>query len=151
MVGQVLTGEGWTSEVGGVYRDFPSNSIVSNAVYRRISDKEGAGAWMQNNFECYLRLDDPASAPDVLAGFKKNFRHDGWNWKTRQLRLTALPDIYFKTDTSYDSQKQKGSDAQLQALSAIAILIVLIAVINFMNFSNALVPVRLRGINTRKV
>ena len=150
-VGQVLTGEGWTSEVGGVYRDFPSNSIVSNAVYRRISDKEGAGAWMQNNFECYLRLDDPASAPDVLAGFKKNFRHDGWNWKTRQLRLTALPDIYFKTDTSYDSQKQKGSYAQLQALSAIAILIVLIAVINFMNFSNALVPVRLRGINTRKV
>ena len=150
-VGQVLIGEGWTSEVGGVYRDFPSNSIVSNAVYRRISDKEGAGAWMQNNFECYLRLDDPASAPDVLAGFKKNFRHDGWNWKTRQLRLTALPDIYFKTDTSYDSQKQKGSYAQLQALSAIAILIVLIAVINFMNFSNALVPVRLRGINTRKV
>lgn len=70
-VGQVLIGEGWTSEVGGVYRDFPSNSIVSNAVYRRISDKEGAGAWMQNNFECYLRLDDPASAPDVLAGFKK--------------------------------------------------------------------------------
>ena len=60
------------------------------------------------------------------------------------MRLTALPDIYFKTDTSYDSQKQKGSYAQLQALSAIAILIVLIAVINFMNFSNALVPVRLR-------
>ena len=82
---------------------------------------------------------------------RKIFRHDGWNWKTRQLRLTALPDIYFKTDTSYDSQKQKGSYAQLQALSAIAILIVLIAVINFMNFSNALVPVRLRGINTRKV
>ena len=27
-VGQVLIGEGWTSEVGGVYRDFPSNSIV---------------------------------------------------------------------------------------------------------------------------
>ena len=69
---------------------------------------------MQNNFECYLRLDDPASAPDVLAGFKKNFRHDGWNWKTRQLRLTALPDIYFKTDTSYDSQKQKGSYASFR-------------------------------------
>ena len=38
-----------------------------------------------------------------------------------------------------------------QMLISIAILTILIAVINFTNFSNALIPVRIRSINTRKI
>lgn len=30
--GKVITGEGWTATVGGVYKDFPDNSIVRNPV-----------------------------------------------------------------------------------------------------------------------
>lgn len=150
-VGQVLIGEGWTAEVGGVYKDFPANSIISNVIYQKIPDTQSMDAWGQSNYECYLLLDDPASAPKVLDNFRNTFRRDDWDWKEKDLRLVNLPDVHFKTDCNFDSQKEKGSYAQLQVLLGIAILIVLIATINFMNFSNALVPMRLRSVNTQKV
>ena len=149
--GKVITGEGWTATVGGVYKDFPDNSIVRNAVYRKIPDSYGKGGWTQNNFECYVRLDRASSADGLVDNFKRNFHHEQLTWETMDLRLTALPDVYFETDCSFDTQKQKGSYALMRLLSGIALLIVVIAAINFTNFSNAQVPMRVRSINTQKV
>lgn len=140
--GKEIIGEGWTAVVGGVYRDFPDNSIVRNAIYRKIPDSYGKGGWMQNNFECYIRLDNPASSNGLIDNFKRNFHHEQLTWETMDLRLTALPDVYFETDCSFDTQKQKGSYALIRLLSGIALLIVVIAAINFANFSNAQVPMR---------
>lgn len=150
-LGQKLQGEGWTAVVGGVYKDLPDNSIVRNAVYKKISDQEGAGAWGMNNYECYLRLDDPASAAGLVGNFKRYFRHEQLNWEEMDLRLVSLHDVYFLTDSHFDSQKQKGSYTLLRLLLGIAFLIVVIAAINFTNFSNAQVPMRVRSINTQKV
>ena len=150
-LGQHLEGEGWTVVVGGVYKDLPENSIVRNAIYRKISDQEGAGQWGMNNYECYLRLDDPASAAGLVSNFKRYFRHDQLNWEEMDLRLVSLHEVYFQTDSHFDTQKQKGSYTLLRLLLGIAFLIVMIAAINFTNFSNAQVPMRVRSINTQKV
>ncbi|WP_300428593.1 ABC transporter permease [uncultured Parabacteroides sp.] len=149
--GKEIIGTGWTATVGGVYRDFPANSIVRNAIYRKIPDSDGKGGWKQNNFECYIRLDHPSSIDGLVDNFKRNFRHEQWNWEENGIRLTALPDVYFETDCSFDTQKQKGSYTLIRLLSGIALLIVVIAAINFTNFSNAQVPMRVRSINTQKV
>lgn len=150
-LGQTLIGEGWTTVVGGVYRDWPGNSLLRNAIYHKISDRMGAGQWMQNNFECYLRLDNPSSSVGLIDNFKQHFQHEQLNWKEMDLRLVPLPAVYFQTDTHFDSQQQKGSYMQLRVLIGIALLIVVIAAINFTNFNNAQVPMRLRSINTQKV
>lgn len=150
-LGQKLICEGWTAVVGGVYRDLPGNSIVTNSIYRKISDKYGVGNWNQNNFECYIRLDNPASAEGLTEQFKQHFQHEELDWKTMDLRLVPLHDVYFQTDSNFDTQKQKGSYAQMRVLIGIALLIIVIAAINFANFSNAQVPMRLRSINTQKV
>lgn len=150
-VGKKLEGEGWSETVGGVYRDIPSNSIVGNVIYGRLSDDRGKGQWMQNNYECYLRLDSPSSATDLVSNFKKNFHHDEIDWKTMNLRIVPLHDVYFENDIAFDSQKEKGSYMQMRLLAGIALLVVIIAAINFINFSNAQVPMRLRSVNTQKV
>ena len=60
-------------------------------------------------------------------------------------------DIYYEADARFDSQKDKGNKTMVFVLFTIAVLIVVIAGINFTNFSNALVPMRIRSINTQKV
>lgn len=150
-VGQSLEGEGWTAQVGGVYRDLPDNSLIDNAIYQKIPDAEGAGAWQQNNFECYIRVDNPAVVSDLITDFITHFHHEKLDWKTMSLRLVPLHDVYFENDISFDFQQQKGSYLQLRVLLCIALLVVLIAAVNFTNFSNSQVPMRLRGINTQKV
>lgn len=150
-MGQTLIGEGRNTVVGGVYRDWPGNSIVNNAIYEKIPDQHGAGQWGQNNFECYIRLDSPASLTGLIDNFKQHFQHERLDWKQMDLRLVSLKDVYFQTDSHFDSQQQKGSYVQLRVLMGIALLIVIIAAINFTNFNNAQVPMRLRSINTQKV
>lgn len=150
-LGERLQGEGWSVTVGGVYRDMPSNSIVQNAIYQKMADEVGAGAWKQNNFEGYLRLNDASVANELLNQFRQNFRHEQLDWKTMDLRLVSLHDVYFETNVSFDTQKQKGSYTLLRLLSGIALLIIVIAAINFTNFSNAQVPMRLKSVNTQKV
>lgn len=66
------------------------------------------------------------------------------------IRLTALPDIYYATDTEFDLAEQ-GSRTTTAVLAAIGLLILVVAGINFVNFSTSLVPMRVKSINTQKV
>lgn len=150
-VGQRLDSEELKVEIGGVYKDLPQNSIVSNAIYQSIPDSEGAGQWEFHNHQAYVMLDDPARAEWVLSNFEKNFRPKEYSMRENKLRLTKMPDIYYLTDINMDSQTTKGSKLQLFVLFGIALLIVFIAAINFTNFSNSLVPIRLKSVNTQKV
>jgi putative ABC transport system permease protein len=148
-IGQHIAGEGWRNEIVGVYRDFPDNSIVENVIYRKIPDNEGVGNWYMRSYECYILLDNPKSI-DVLSNFRISARSD-IPPEFSGVRLVNLPDVYYTTDSGFDFQKNKGSRTQVGILFFIAFLIIIIAAINFTNFSNAMVPMRLRSINTQKV
>lgn len=65
------------------------------------------------------------------------------------VKLFSIEEMYY--DTSVHSAGLSGSRTTAYTLLAIAILVIVIAFINFVNFFFALVPVRLRSVNTRKI
>ena len=146
--------------IGAVYRDFPSNSIVSNNIYAAIPENENKNSWGNWNYSVFIRVNDAANAPLLFDNFIRNFdasvasaagfTFTNWEESGDFLRLTALPDIHYVTDTTYDSTP-KSSRQTLMILFAIAIVIIAIAGINFTNFSTALTPMRIKSINTQRV
>lgn len=66
-----------------------------------------------------------------------------------KIKLFPFEDMYFEKTLS--SPGMSGSKTTTFSLLAIAILVIVIAFINFINFFFALVPVRLRSVNTKKI
>ncbi|MDR0749180.1 MAG: ABC transporter permease [Tannerellaceae bacterium] len=152
---QFKTAEGGHPTVGGVYYDFPGNTIVSNAIYYPMSKEENINSWGNANYELYIRTDSPQNSEHLVENFKKNFdtslldNNNEWvaDWN---LRLTPLTEVHFTADTVYDTAP-KASKQTLLVLFAIAFIILIIAGINFTNFSTALTPMRIKSINTQKI
>ena len=143
--------------VGAVYRDFPVNTIVNNCIYFAMSQNENKQNWGNWNYHVYIRVDDSSNVPLLFDNFKRNFdikavfgENFDWDKDGINIRLTALPDIHYETDATYD-KTPKASRQTLMVLFAIAIVIIVIAAINFTNFSTALTPMRIKNINTQKV
>jgi putative ABC transport system permease protein len=142
----------WT--VGAIYRDFPSNSIVNNYIYRpSISANQDKENWSNFDYDAYFRVDEASNLPLIYESFKRKYNAlggDPWEDIGAQLRFTALPDIHFVTNVSNDTAP-KASRQTLMILFSIAIVIIIIASINFINFSAALTPIRVKRINTQRV
>ncbi len=140
--------------IKGIYKDFPANSVVQNAIYVPFEPQENLQSWGNSNYHIYIRVDAPENSHDLIDNFKKqlNAMELGDNaWvKQTNYRLTVLPDIHYTTDTTYD-HTLKSSRQVLWVLLSIAIVIIVIAGINFTNFSTALTPMRIKSINTQKV
>lgn len=66
-----------------------------------------------------------------------------------KIKLFPFDEMYFEKTIS--SAGRRGSKTTTYTLLAIAILMIVIAFINFINFFFALVPVRLKSVNTRKI
>ncbi|MDR3194080.1 MAG: ABC transporter permease [Tannerella sp.] len=154
--GKLLSGRGGSCTVGGVYRDFPRNSSVTNVVYLPMDAKENRDNWGGWSYMFFVRLDAPEHAEGLFDNFRKNFgasaqgEHFSPDKTGKACRFTALPDMHYTTDVTYDGTP-KSSRQTLLILLAIAFVIVLIAGINYTNFSAALAPKRIRSINTQKI
>lgn len=142
-----INSDTWT--VGAVYRDMPENSQIRNEIYMGIADDLLHG-FMQSNFVCYLRLDTPESARDVENGFNGSFDFSAYGHLT-PVSLLPMPEIYFREENSDGRIFRSGSRMQMNVLGVIAFLVVLAALMNFTNLYAAMVPARLRGLNTRMV
>ena len=144
--------QSWVLRVGGVYRDFPKNSMIENLVYQTPNENilmaRYAQDWSEYSYYGYLKLDrstDPKQLLEsVQVNMKEKFEIDD------KYSLRPLKDIYY-CDVISDDISLKGNRNITWLLFSIALLIVLIAGINFMNFSMALVPMKIKGINTRLV
>lgn len=142
--------------VGGVYKDFPINSIIGNVIYMKMDEKENLHSWGNSSYNYYVRLDSEESAADLIDNFQAYFekndlgKNTSWTNDKINYRLVKLPDVHFTTDTTYDATP-KSNRQTVWVLIAISIVILLIAGINFTNFSTALTPMRIRSINTQKV
>lgn len=129
--------EGWMCMVP---QETTHNNNKSDPYYVRL--KEGASYLeVQEKIRNYLLESyrkEGLSEEDVQSKFKKNMP-----------RLNPLTDIYF--DKLSDSEGFRGNIFTTYSLIAIAILILVISFINFINFFFALIPVRIKAINTYKV
>jgi putative ABC transport system permease protein len=159
-IGRQLVTSSEQPTVGAVYRDFPANSVIGNCIYFPIPENENKQTWGNWNYHTYIRVNDPANAKMLFDNFKRSldisaitppeYTFPDWDESGDFLRLTALPDIHFVKDVTYDNAP-KSSKQTLLILFAIAIVTIAIASINFTNFSTALTPMRIKNINTQRV
>ncbi|WP_297628816.1 ABC transporter permease [uncultured Rikenella sp.] len=133
--------------VGGVYRDFPRNSIFSNIIYLPVGEAE-RNLWSWSNYQIYLQLASTGEAEEVERAIGRIDYPD--KSEEAKWRLMPLADIYYAADIVHD-MAPKGSRTATRILLAIAVLVIAVAGINFVNFSMALAPVRMKNINTRKI
>ena len=156
-IGRHLTlSNGIVYTVGGVYRDFPNNSILRNDILTSFPEGLNRDNWFNVSYHVYIRINDASNVPVIIENFQRMFI-DGAievpEWMSDLgtfLILRALPDIHFSADSAHDTAPKANRQALL-ILLAIGIAIMVIAAINFTNFSTALAPMRIRNINTQRV
>lgn len=144
-----------------VYKDFPQNSDFSlhDAVYNMGErDLNSEEQWSYNYF---VKFFPQISEEEIKMAIDSHLR----NWfKERSsnsnenideiidqygFKFFPLQDIYL--DPIVEPVGYKGNKATTLTLLGVAILTIIIAFINYFNFSFALVPVKLKEVNTRKV
>ena len=154
--------------VAAIYRDFPANTdpAVLDAVYNYKGELDNFSEWsftyavklksadMAEEFEAkafdiaksvYLGLlgDIDMSDPEIS---------EQVNAQMEQLRVRAVPLAGIYYDSTLDAANaHRGNRTTDLTLLAVAILTILIALINFVNFFFALVPSRVRSVNTYKI
>lgn len=154
-------------KIVAVYEDFPKNSYMGdNGIIYNMGD-ENLNDYSNWNYVCFVRLANGTDPVQCENGWRENLKRvltemnsDSDNGKMSDdeiqkemdryiTRFSKITDTYFQTDLS--GIGDIGNKTTTYSLFAIAIFIVLIAMINFINFFFALVPVRIRAVNTFKI
>ena len=143
-------------EVVAVFEDFPQNSLLADCkMAMDLGDRslDEPSEWSYNYF---VRL-QPGTDPGAVAdGWEKFFiemnpgeANEEGHLDTDPVRLSCIRDLYFESDSRVPCTQ--GSLVTTYTLLGIALLVIALAFINFVNFFFALVPVRIRTVNTFKV
>lgn len=149
-----------TMIIGGVYKDFPTNSTVKNHIFECMDDDHDKDGWGKRNYNVYLLLRTPEMVSmdrSVIAKYHEEPQSWGYGSKEELAehindlyRFTPLDDVYYNNQVLYDFG-ERGSRQTTILLICIAFVIIIIAGINFTNFSTSLAPMRIKSINTQKV
>ena len=149
-------GDKVTVTVVGVSEDMPDNCTLPNGVY--ICENESVmNEWSEWSFNVYLLLDKGANQKKVERAIKLAFmKANGVSEKDEKrfdeevnmkFRITPVEDIYF----SGVGPNDRGNRGLVNVLTVASVFVLFIAMLNLLNFSLSEVPMRMRGINTRRV
>lgn len=155
-----------TLQVTGIFEDMPRSHmpmevLASFETLRPLMDEDHLTTWLRNYLCTFILLDeqsDIAALDQKSAAFVQKYLAEvfkpylGNNRITDvfQLQYRPLPDIYLKSDLSYDIG-ETGSYRQVVTFSIVALLILLTACINFINLSTARAGKRSLEVGIRKV
>lgn len=157
--------ENATATVVAICKDTPSPSILDGTDgwggMLIAQENENPNNW---NNPYFIQLADGASPDAVVEKMKEallrtlNVEHELYAdeetveqyIKMATPRLNPLTELYFSDDVS-TAYHDVGNRSTTYTFVAIAVLIIVIAMINFVNFFFALIPVRIKSINTCKV
>ena len=143
-----------------IYKDMPKHSDLSS--FDIVSDMPDVwlDEWKSFSFFYFMKLRegaDPNAIVEVAKPVCKQFfsemnggieaTDDDVKFGLYPVRLT---DMYFDSN-SYYAPGKAGNKTTTMTLLIIAIFVVVIAFINYINFFFAMVPLRLKSINTRKI
>lgn len=139
--------------VVGVSEDMPDNCTVSNGLY--ICDNEsGLTDWSEWSYCIFLRLAEGTNPKKVERAIKFAFMKANdisekeFDKEVKMnFRITPVDDIYF----SGIGLQDKGNRSLVDVLTVASVFVLFIALLNLLNFSLSEVPMRMRGINTRRV
>ena len=145
-----------TVTVVGVSEDMPDNCTLPNGVY--ICENESVmNDWSEWSFNVYMLLDKRANPKKVERAIKLAIMKSmGLSEKDEKrfdkevnmkIRITPMDDIYF----SGVGKQDKGNRNLVGVLTVASVFVLFIAMLNLLNFSLSEIPMRMRGINTRRV
>ena len=141
--------------IKGVYADFQPNATLGNVIYEMLPETKNADKWNNWSYYYFVRMTKDADAEAIVDNFLNTSRANESLWgyianPNCTARLTPLTSLHFLNGVSYDFLP-KANRQTLLVLLSIAFIILIIAGINYTNFNTALVPMRIKNINTQKV
>ncbi len=140
-------------EIVAIYADLPENSDFGGLDCLYDMGDVSLDNFSEWSYPYFVKLrnsdDKQAFEEEAVKRIKETFLSEGDDASAITPKLFCLTDTYF--DHSVGTPGRSGSRTSTMTLLAIAVLVTLIAFINFINFFFALVPVKLKGVNTRKI
>jgi putative ABC transport system permease protein len=125
--------------VAAVCKDFPENCSLGNGVYLLQNNDFSTG------YGCTAYVKTVSGGKKtILKKEEEEQRQKGGN--ELQTELTSLPEIHL-----IFPEEGRGNLGLTIVLLTIGILLIIIAYINFVNFSVAMAPIRLKGLNIRRI
>ena len=153
--------------VAAIWKDkFPKNSSPGCIDLIHSYGKQFLDDWDKNGFPYFVKLsnaDDKEAFEQAANEIQRKALRDSYSdisedeiegYMTRQLNNTLIPfeDLYYCENVNAKHPVcRSGNKATDVSLLVVAVLIILIALINFINFFFALVPARVKSVNTYKV
>jgi putative ABC transport system permease protein len=163
-VGDVVKyyGGAWQeTTIVAIYKDMPKHSDLSS--FEMFTDFPDVllDEWKEFSFNYFVKLRegaDPKAITEAAKPVCKRFFSEmkGGNEVTDDdvkfgIRPVQLTEMYFADPNNNFTVGKMGNRTTTITMLVIAIFVVLIAFINYINFFFAMVPLRLRGFNTRKI
>ena len=147
-------------EVVAVFEDFPDNSLLGECEVVKNLGETNLYTTSEWSFNYFVKF-RPGADPDEFARQWTNVNQEMQREAAGDaaddddesgiygVRLSPVSDLYFESDSQ--APCRQGSVVTTYTLLGIAVLVIVLAFINFVNFFFALVPVRIRTVNTFKV
>ncbi len=153
-------------EVVAVFEDFPDNSLLGECEVVKNLGETNLYTTSEWSFNYFVKF-RPGADPDEFARQWTNVNQEMQREAAEKraaagdaaddddesgiygVRLSPVSDLYFESDSQ--ALCRQGSVVTTYTLLGIAVLVIVLAFINFVNFFFALVPVRIRTVNTFKV
>ena len=142
-----------------IYKDMPKHSDLSSFEMLADLGDNYTDDWSEFSFNYFLKLRkgaDPNAIVEVSKPVVRRFFNEMMGKEATDddvkfgLYPVRLTDMYFDTN-SYFAPGKAGNKTTTMTLLIIAIFVVVIAFINYINFFFAMVPLKLRSVNTRKI
>lgn len=137
-----------TNPITGVYKDFPANTQTQNAIYYSLDETAKSGNY-GHNFLGWVMLSSPNDREDIENLINQSIEYVK-NGRGDHFRLEPIRDSYYANEDNAGFLKS-GSAKTTTMLTIIAFIVLLISAINQTNFNIALIPMRIKSINTQKV
>lgn len=153
-------------EVVAVFEDFPDNSLLGECEVVKNLGETNLYTTSEWSFNYFVKF-RPGADPDEFARQWTNVNQEMQREAAEKraaagdaaddddesgiygVRLSPVSELYFESDSQEPCRQ--GSVVTTYTLLGIAVLVIVLAFINFVNFFFALVPVRIRTVNTFKV
>ena len=142
-------------EVVAVFEDFPDNSLLGECEVVKNLGETNLYTTSEWSFNYFVKF-RPGADPDEFARQWTNVNQEMQREAADDdgsgiygVRLSPVSELYFESDSQ--APCRQGSVVTTYTLLGIAVLVIVLAFINFVNFFFALVPVRIRTVNTFKV
>ena len=150
-------------EVVAVFEDFPDNSLLGECEVVKNLGETNLYTTSEWSFNYFVKF-RPGADPDEFARQWTNVNQEMQREAAEKraaagdaaddddesgiygVRLSPVSELYFESDSQ--APCRQGSVVTTYTLLGIAVLVIVLAFINFVNFFFALVPVRIRTVNT---